>query len=1688
MGRLAVNSWAASVPQSLVKFIEQLTASGLMSAEDVQAALSGLSPAETPQDGESLARLLIKQKKLTAFQAQQLYAGKGKSLILGSYVLLDKLGQGGMGMVLKAQHLRMKRIVALKVLSPNVTKTKAAVARFQREVRAAARLQHPNIVAAFDADEAQGTFFLVMQFVDGRDLSSLVKKDGPLPVEQAVHCVLQAARGLDYAHRHGIVHRDIKPANLLFDADGTVKILDMGLARMDEDAESHSDLTTTGAVMGTVDYMAPEQARNTKSADARSDIYSLGITLWYLLVGRPAYVGQTLTERLLAHQTDPIPSLSAARSEVTPVLETVFRRMVAKRPEERYQSMTEVMAALEACLRSDAAAAPIAATAPSEDSKFTNFLADLDQATMQAAKRPAVSPADAATVLLSGPGSDSGNAATQVSIGDTDTPIQTTFASRKPRAEGPTPWWHDRRVQVGAAAVLLLLMLVLVFWPRSDVPPVPAGGQPSNVVAVPAQPRVTPTAATAEIPVAANHVATALPDAWTNPLGIEFVRIPAGKAWLGGGDSKPGTSVVEIADDFYLGRYEVTQAEWKKLMGNNPSRHRRGGAEQSKVATLTDAQVDRLPADGVSWLAAQEFIDTLNAHYPDPDWIYRLPREREWEYACRGGPMRDAAEGSFNYYMLATQTLNKPTNSLTPELANFSESRLGRPAPVGSYPANKLGLHDLHGNVREWCQDRVYDVDDKLRRAYRVPSYVSKREDCKATTRGAILPDGQDGTYGFRLARVPRVGRWQPLLTGGGLPGWRHFNLKDTGAAEVVNPKGQPVLKLTPPVGRATPDLFFSHLRFEYRAEKGSGGGLHQLGGVGDLSLRFHRLAEDAPTMSLAGDSTTFEAAAFHNGRIVPLGSQHSVKEPLKLGPLTVRHDTPWQRFEILRLDDECVYLLNGTVIGAATHIRGNRRLKEGAEPRTFGATPVEFWTDNGPAEFRHIEFRTINAWPAELTTAGAPGAAATQVWLDDLSATSYVGFGPLGRPGYDPRVAQSVARDLGLPAPRHALVLHPVENPTPARLESRLQYHLGGRFTALNALARARPARKQPLSLEVLGDGKSLLKINNLVTSGAAVPLQVDVSGVTSLEIVVVASTSKDHGHVLLEEPRLTLAASQPGWQPIFNGRDLTGWSGDPGGWKVENGELVGTREGIRLSYHAAPADFELSFEAKSQGGAFLVIRDRAGGDPRAVIGLAKPGDIWDDSGNGWKHIVRLSAEGQRASQSGEYNAITVRAVGKRVTVTVNGTVVSDQELPIDLAGSLQWMMGGDGKELRVRNVRLIDLTTPSAATSTPSSTSAAAAWQPLFNGRDTTGWSGDPDSLQVVGGELRPQRVMPESHWHVYDREFGDFVLRGTVWAGGNSGLSVRSADTRINVEIDSSGPQAMGRFDAVNVPSIVPMGTTLKPRDWNDFELMRQGTSLTFTLNGQPHNAATTATMPELKYLTGPVVLAVEAYGGGAHFRSLELQELSPPPAVGWQPLFRDANLTGINTNLAGKAEVLPEEGVPTLRLTEPISVGHTGRGDFHLRFEYRPTSQPYGGGLHFLSGGANRLELRLQPFSNSQVIGHGSTYQRGELKSGRVVPVGERFPVQTATKLEKVTLDPRSPWQRLEVLRLGDSFIIRVNGVTANVSTGVRLVQSDKEVTPPPRGQIWFWAFGGPASFRNVEIRPIVSLPPELFAVP
>ncbi len=322
---------------------------GIADPEAIETAASGQSSG-LPE----LMRSLIQAQVLTAYQARAIEQGKARGLVISRYLILDKLGEGGMGVVFKARHRVLNRLVALKILPPSFARNEELVLRFRREMHACARLNHPNVVAVLDADEDRGVYFLAMEYIEGRDLDHLIREHGPLPVEEALECTVQAARGLEAAHARGIVHRDIKPANLMLDASGTVRVLDLGLARLLGDSSPAGSstphhLTRPGVYMGTVDFMAPEQAEDSHNVDHRADIYSLGCSLYFLLTGRPPFEGTTAISRLMAHQSEPPPSIRKTRPELPATLEAVYLAMMGKRPDDRPQSMADVIARLISC-------------------------------------------------------------------------------------------------------------------------------------------------------------------------------------------------------------------------------------------------------------------------------------------------------------------------------------------------------------------------------------------------------------------------------------------------------------------------------------------------------------------------------------------------------------------------------------------------------------------------------------------------------------------------------------------------------------------------------------------------------------------------------------------------------------------------------------------------------------------------------------------------------------------------------------------------------------------------------------------------------------------------------------------------------------------------------------------------------------------------------------------------------------------------------------------------------------------------------------------------------------------------------------------------------------------------------------------------------------------------------------------
>ena len=384
---------------TISSFVEGLIQSQLLDADQRDDVLR---LQETLREPRELAQELLRRDWLTPYQINQIFQGKGRGLTMGPFILLERLGEGGMGQVFKARQKMLNRVVALKVIRKECLDNPKVILRFQREIRAAGQLSHPHIVRAYDADQVNGNYYIAMEFIDGADLARLVKDNGPLRVDQACEYIRQAALGLQHAHERGLVHRDIKPANLLVASAvssdrrrssamlvrpkdfsmktssgilsrsmptltypwGVVKVLDMGLARCTDafTGRSITHLTQVGAVMGTPEFIAPEQARDSHTSDIRADLYSIGCTLYFLLTGQAPFPNGTITEKLIQHQMDEPEAVGQVRRErlltwngpngpvhvneellrIPVQVERIIGKLLQKNPDDRHQTPIEL--------------------------------------------------------------------------------------------------------------------------------------------------------------------------------------------------------------------------------------------------------------------------------------------------------------------------------------------------------------------------------------------------------------------------------------------------------------------------------------------------------------------------------------------------------------------------------------------------------------------------------------------------------------------------------------------------------------------------------------------------------------------------------------------------------------------------------------------------------------------------------------------------------------------------------------------------------------------------------------------------------------------------------------------------------------------------------------------------------------------------------------------------------------------------------------------------------------------------------------------------------------------------------------------------------------------------------------------------------------------------------------------------
>jgi formylglycine-generating enzyme required for sulfatase activity len=478
--------------------------------------------------------------------------------------------------------------------------------------------------------------------------------------------------------------------------------------------------------MGTPDYCAPEQATDARKADIRADIYSLGCTLYCLLAGRPPFREETAVQTILAHlekEARPLPEL---RADVPAALWQVAARMLAKEPAQRYQTPAEVAQALAPFCKPAARATAATAPAMARSAGGPTVAAGIPSRVLRSPQAVPESPTSAA-----------GSPFADLDAGAQ--PRKSAKAAAAPALAGRL-WWMAGGAMVASVGLLLVGalcggVLLLRGW-GSNAPASRDVAGPSRSTARGNQ----PTGKDAPQPES--------PQA----LGMKFVRVPHGTFWMG----EPGSQKqVEIARDFYIGIYPVTQEQWQAVMGSNPSWFSRSGGGADKVKTFADADPKQFPVEQVSWDDVQEFLRRLNAREKSSGFLYRLPREAEWEYVCRGGATSQE-DCAFDFYFA------QPSNDLSSAQANFDGNSpagnaakgqyLERTSKVGSYQANRLGIYDMHGNVWEWCED---SYDGGSARVIRGGGWGNFGSICRASNRRGIEPSFRSSYLGVRLAAVP---------------------------------------------------------------------------------------------------------------------------------------------------------------------------------------------------------------------------------------------------------------------------------------------------------------------------------------------------------------------------------------------------------------------------------------------------------------------------------------------------------------------------------------------------------------------------------------------------------------------------------------------------------------------------------------------------------------------------------------------------------------------------------------------------------------------------------------------------------------------------------------------------------------------------------------------------------------------
>ncbi|WP_373650057.1 protein kinase domain-containing protein [Schlesneria sp. DSM 10557] len=753
---------------SLEKLEELLAEGDPSQVQWLNETVKRMGTGQTAPDPHRIIEEMLKARIITPLQSQFLL--EGRNLLMGHYVFWEKIGEGGMGTVYSARHRLMGRMVALKIIRPDRFKAAGTIDRFLREIRLASRLHHPNVVTSYDAGECEGSLYLVMELVSGIDLKRRIQTSGLMSVPVALGIIRQVATGLAYLHSEKLVHRDIKPSNLMLDRSGVVKILDLGLSRMIEWTDTAQgdpcyDITGTGIVTGSVDFMPPEQFVNPREVDARADIYSLGCTLYWLLTGKPPFPGNSVGEIVVAHREHAIPRLQDTLKDVPLGLDSLLAAMLSKDRKTRLMDAQAVIEGIDTL----------------------EVLSPPETGHSFAVRRP----------LLS----DETQEVTSEGLRTLSRSATQTLHECETVTEGLPETPSRRNVIFGSLIGVTLLAVTLMAkgFLAERLTDAPDKGEARDKGRIDTDEGDSsgmlghhgPIATLAELPVwpvgapekavapfdsdtAKSHQEAwanylGVPVEFTNSLGMSFRLIPPGEFMMGATEDEieewtrnwPANTAdrlavaksagpqhwVIISKPFYIGTHEVTQQEFEKVLKKNPSMF----PSKMIVPDGSESQDMGLPVEYVTWGDCDQFCRLLSEREADQFRKYRLPTEAEWEFVCRAGT--------------TTRTWLTDTDALQVLGPNFD---LASTQPVGSLAANPFGIHDMLGNVWEWVYD-WWDVDfyqqhssgpaiDPIgplkgtRKCLRGGSWGQDLTRLRSANRYCEPPDAKNAGFGFRVA------------------------------------------------------------------------------------------------------------------------------------------------------------------------------------------------------------------------------------------------------------------------------------------------------------------------------------------------------------------------------------------------------------------------------------------------------------------------------------------------------------------------------------------------------------------------------------------------------------------------------------------------------------------------------------------------------------------------------------------------------------------------------------------------------------------------------------------------------------------------------------------------------------------------------------------------------------------------